>query len=192
MSFLSILLLAFGLSFDTFAVSLSCGISLPQIKRVKFLKIVSGFAIFQSGFILLGWLLGYKVLEYVSVIDHWIAFSLLTYIGVKMIFDGFKRGEREKPCIDITNNRSLAIVSFATSIDAFAIGISLAMIDITPDRLFLIWLTVALVTAAASAIGIKWGRFLGCRAGTRAMILGGIILLSLGFKILIEHLDILS
>ncbi|HBZ25953.1 MAG TPA: hypothetical protein DEO54_06910 [Rikenellaceae bacterium] len=192
MTFLSILLLASGLSFDTFAVSLSCGISLPQIKRVKFLKIVSGFAIFQSGFILLGWLLGYKILEYVSALDHWIAFSLLAYIGIKMIFDGFKSTETDKPCIDITNNRSLAVVSFATSIDAFAVGISLALISITPDRLFLIWLTVAMVTAAASAVGLKWGRFLGSTAGTRAMILGGIILLSLGLKILIEHLDILS
>ena len=192
MSFLSILLLSFGLSFDTFAVSLSSGICLPQLKRLKFFKIVSGFTIFQSGFIILGWLLGYGVLEYVSAIDHWIAFSLLSYIGIKMVFEGVKSGGADKPCIDITNNRRLVIVSFATSIDAFAVGISLAMIDITSDRIFLIWSTVALVTAAASTAGLKWGRFIGKRAGLRAMVLGGLILLLLGIKILIEHLDILS
>lgn len=191
-SFTAILLLALGLSFDTFAVSLSSGMCLPQIKRSLFLKVISGFAFFQSGFIFAGWFLGQSFLEYVSSTDHWIAFVLLSYIGIKMIFEGFSYREEEEPCQDITNNRRLLIVSFATSIDAFAAGISLAMIEIPAARIALIWGVVALVTASASAIGLKWGRFVGKRAGKRAVILGGLILLFLGIKILVEHLDILS
>ena len=190
MSFPAILLLALGLSFDTFAVSLSSGMCLPQIKRSLFLKVISGFAFFQSGFIFAGWFLGQSFLEYVSTTDHWIAFVLLSYIGLKMIFEGFSY--KEEPCSDITNNKRLLIVSFATSIDAFAAGISLAMIEIPASEIALIWAVVALITASASAIGLKWGRYVGKRAGKRAVIIGGLILLFLGVKILVEHLDILS
>jgi manganese efflux pump family protein len=192
MTLLAILLLAIGLSFDTFAVSLSSGICLPQIKRSLFLKVISGFAIFQSGFVYCGWLLGISFLEYLSAADHWIAFALLSYIGFKMIYEGFKNMDRDEPCSDITNIRRLLIVSFATSIDAFAAGISLAMVDVPQSEILLIVVIVALVTALASAIGLKWGRYVGKRAGKKAVIMGGFILLFLGVKILVEHLDILS
>ena len=189
MSILAIIFLAIGLSFDTFAVSLSSGICLPQIPRKKFLYIISTFAIFQSGLTFIGWLAGSGVLNLIGPYDHWIAFFLLLYIGVKMIRESF--AAEDEICIDLRNPKRLITVSFATSIDALAVGISLAMIDMSLGRIGLTTAVIAFVTGLASAVGLKGGRKIGKLIGKRAEFFGGIILIAIGVKILIEHLDIL-
>ncbi len=190
MGLLEILLLAIGLSFDTFAVSLSSGICLPQIPRVQFIKITLTFAIFQSGLTLIGWIMGSGVIDYIGPYDHWIAFILLSYIGGKMIYEGISY-EESCDCVDLRDNRRLITVSLATSIDALAVGISLALINLDISNILIASLVIAAITALASTIGLKGGRRLGKLFGKRSEIVGGIILIIIGSKILIEHLGIL-
>lgn len=125
MSIFEIFILSVGLCFDTFAVSLSSGICLPYIGKREFIRIVSFFAIFQSGFTLLGWLAGSSILQYIKAVDHWIAFALLVYIGGKMVYESlFKKSD--EICVDLRVTRTLVTVAIATSIDALAVGVSLA------------------------------------------------------------------
>jgi len=191
MSILEIFILSIGLCFDTFAVSLSSGICIPYIGRRDFIKIVFSFAIFQSGFTLLGWIMGNSLLKYIGAFDHWIAFTLLVYIGGKMIYESLIK-KSEELCIDLRTTKTLIMVSVATSIDALAVGISLAMINLSFAKISAAWLIIALVTALSAIIGIKGGRRIGEKAGKRSEILGGIILIVIGVKILVEHLEILS
>lgn len=191
MSLLEIVVLAVGLCFDTFAVSLSSGICLPQIRQAEFIKISLTFAFIQSLFTLAGWLLGSGLESLISSVDHWIAFSVLFYIGGKMIWEALSCGEEEK-CIDIRKFRIMVIAAAATSIDALAVGVTLAVINISIERIILASAAIFLTTALASAIGLKWGRKIGIKAGKRSEILGGFILVIIGVKILVEHLNILS
>ncbi|MCK9627356.1 MAG: manganese efflux pump MntP family protein [Bacteroidales bacterium] len=191
MNLLEIIILAVGLCFDTFAVSLSSGICLPQIKRAEFLKITLTFAFIQSFLTLAGWLLGSGLESLISCVDHWIAFAVLFYIGGKMIWEAFSSAEDDK-CIDIRNFKIMIAAGVATSIDALAVGVTLAVIDIPVARIFVTAMAIFLTTAIASAIGLKWGRKIGIKAGKRSEILGGIILVIIGVKILVEHLNILS
>lgn len=191
MNILEIVVLAVGLCFDTFAVSLSSGICLPQIRRAEFLKITLTFAIIQSMFTLAGWLLGSGLDRLISSVDHWIAFSVLFYIGGKMIWEAFSAKDEER-CIDIRKFRIMVIAAAATSIDALAVGVTLAVINMPLERILIASVAIFLTTALASAIGLKWGRKIGIKAGKRSEILGGIILVIIGVKILVEHLNILS
>jgi len=191
MSLFEIFILSIGLCFDTFAVSLSSGICIPYIGRRDFIKIVFFFAFFQSGFTLLGWFMGSSLLKYIGAYDHWIAFILLAYIGGKMIYESIIK-KSEEVCIDIRVTKTLTIVAIATSIDALAVGISLAMINLSLAKISEAWLIIALVTALSAIIGIKKKKKIGERAGKRSEVLGGIILISIGVKILVEHLQILS
>jgi len=191
MSILEIFILSIGLCFDTFAVSLSSGICIPYIGRRDFIKIVFSFAIFQSGFTLLGWIMGNSLLKYIGAFDHWIAFTLLAYIGGKMIYESLIK-KSEELCIDLRTTKTLIMVSVATSIDALAVGISLAMINLSFAKISAAWLIIALVTALSAIIGIKGGRRIGVKAGKRSELLGGLILIAIGIKILVEHLEILS
>jgi putative Mn2+ efflux pump MntP len=191
MSLLEIFLLAIGLCFDTFAVSLSSGICLPYISKKAFVKIVLYFAFFQSGFTFVGWLMGSSMLKYIGALDHWIAFILLGYIGGKMIFESFS-SKPDDVCVDLRVTKTLVTVAIATSIDAFAVGISLAMINLPLNRIVVAWLIIGVVTALSATIGIKGGRRIGVRIGKRSELVGGVILVIIGLKILVEHLDFLS
>jgi len=191
MNILEILVLAVGLCFDTFAVSLSSGICLPPIRRSEFLKITLTFATIQSLFTLAGWLLGSGLERLISSVDHWIAFSVLFYIGGKMIWEAFS-GKDEERCIDIRKFKIMVIAAAATSIDALAVGVTLAVINMPLNSILIASSAIFLTTALASAIGLKWGRKIGIKAGKRSEILGGIILVIIGVKILVEHLNILS
>ncbi len=190
MSWAEIILIAIGLCFDTFAVSLSSGMCLPQIPRYSFLKIVSAFAFVQALFTLIGWVAGKGILPFISSVDHWIAFLILVYIGIKMIRESLSNPE--EICLDLRKPRILFTASVATSIDALAVGVSLAMASIDMTGIAKTGIVIFVITMISAVAGIKWGRHVGLKAGRRSGVIGGIILIVIGFKILVEHLEILS
>ncbi len=187
MSLFDIFLLAVGLCMDSFAVSLTSGVLLTPFKTNRIVKIATFMALFQGGMPVIGWLLGVSFQSYIESYDHWIAFALLLFLGSKMIYEGIpRRGEEEKPCcFDPANTRTLIGLSVATSIDALAVGIMFAISKVaivTPA------IIIAMVTFAASFIGVHVGHRFGRHIHHFAEILGGIILIGIGVKILIEHL----
>ncbi len=192
MSWIELLLLAVGLCFDTFAVSLCGGIAVGRkIRTVELLRIIFSFAVFQAGFAFIGWALGSTVSIYISRFDHWIAFLLLGYIGGKMIYEGIKGDDCEE-CGEnknsLLNPRQLVLLSIATSIDAIAVGISIAIFPISAIKITVCIFEVFACTALASLVGILGGSRLGTRIGSQSEIIGGLILIAIGIKILVEHL----
>ncbi|MDD2595567.1 MAG: manganese efflux pump MntP family protein [Bacteroidales bacterium] len=187
MSFLEIVLLAVGLSFDTLAVSLAGGACISKIDFWRRVKILISFALFQAGFTFVGWGLGSSVSQYIDKYDHWVAFILLAYIGGKMVIDSF-RSSCNEDSVDLLNTKKLVLASIATSIDALAVGISLSMLQMSLSRILYSLLIIGFITALASEIGLRGGAKLGKCIGPKSNLIGGIILLAIGIKILIEHL----
>ena len=187
MSILEIFLLAVSLCFDTLAVSIVGGACIGDINVWKRAKILLSFALFQAGFTFVGWMLGSSVSQYIEKFDHWVAFALLFYIGGKMIFDAL-RGGGDSEKVDLLDTRKLVVSSVATSIDALAVGISLAMIDLSSGRVALTVAVIGIVTALAAETGLRGGEKLGRLLGSKCNLLGGLILVALGTKILLEHL----
>lgn len=189
MNYLELFLLAAGLCFDTFAVSLSGGIcTRGQLRPRQILKIIFCFAIFQAGLAFAGWLLGYGVSDYITKVDHWVAFVLLGYIGVKMIMEGCSSKDEGPGKLSLLNNRQLVMMSVATSIDAVAVGISLALVKLSFLKIGVCTAMVFACTALASLAGLLGGCRLGSNVGHKAEIVGGIILIAIGVKILVGHL----
>ena len=187
MSYIELFLLAAGLCFDTFAVSLTGGICTQgSLGPRQILKIILCFAVFQAGLSFAGWLLGYSVSDYIS--DHWVAFVLLGYIGVKMIVEGCSKEDEAVSKSSLLNPRQLVLLSIATSIDAVAVGISLALFKLSFLKIGICTAMVFVCTALASLAGLLGGRRLGASVGKKSEILGGLILIAIGAKILIEHL----
>jgi len=183
MSLLEIILIAVGLAMDAFAVSVGAG-TLTSMKDIRStVRLAFHFGLFQFMMPVAGWFLGSGVQDYVESVDHWIAFILLGYIGIKMINESFKKTEEQKA--NPSKGRDLVILSFATSIDALVVGFTLAMLDVN------IWfpsVIIGVVTGLLSILGIWLGRKLGKNLGRRMEVAGGVILILIGLKILIEHL----
>ena len=159
MSYIELFLLAAGLCFDTFAVSLTGGICTQgSLGRRQILKIILCFAVFQAGLSFAGWLLGYSVSDYISKVDHWVAFVLLGYIGVKMIVEGCSREDEAVSKSSLLNPRQLVLLSIATSIDAVAVGISLALVKLPFLKIGICTAMVFVCTALASLAGLLGGR----------------------------------
>lgn len=190
MSYIELFLLAAGLCFDTFAVSLTGGICTRGCLNTRqILRIILCFAVFQAGLTFAGWLLGYSVSGYISKVDHWVAFVLLGYIGVKMIMEGVSKDDGQVSKNSLLNTRQLVLLSIATSIDAVAVGISLAMVKLQFVKIGVCTAMVFGCTAVASLGGLLGGRRLGTGIGKKAEILGGLILIAIGIRILVEHLS---
>ncbi len=195
MSYVELLLLGISLCFDTFAVSLTGGICMGiKLNIWQTLKIILTFALFQMGLTMVGWLLGTGFYVYIERIDHWIAFGLLIYIGGGMLLEGF-RGKEESECqecgkskTNLLNPKTLCVLAVATSIDALAVGISLAMVSLSLLKLVIGMTSIFLFTALASYIGLNGGRAMGDRLGSKPELAGGLILVAIGVKILLEHL----
>ncbi len=186
MNIIAILILGISLSFDTFAVSITCGINENNIKYSKALKIASIFAITQAVMPLIGWIIGYSIKNYITTVDHWIAFGLLSIIGIKMIIESLKNNG--KNCININDIRVIFTLAIATTIDALIVGITFPILKINiPTAIFVI----GIVTFIVSIIGIVFGKNVGKNFGKKSEIIGGICLIILGLKILFEHLNIL-
>jgi putative Mn2+ efflux pump MntP len=185
MYFVEILLLAVGLSMDSLAVSTAGGVVLRNYRPYCMLKIASVMALFQVGMTLIGFLLGDTFAEYIHDYDHWIAFALLVYLGGRMMYEGYYEKEKDDKPFDPMRNKTLCGMGLATSIDALAVGISLALLHspiLTP------LIVIGLVTFILSAFGVYFGSRFGGETRINLNIAGGLILVGIGCKILIEHL----
>ncbi|MFC2097013.1 manganese efflux pump MntP family protein [Bacteroidota bacterium] len=183
MDIISIILVAIGLSMDSFAVSITNGLTIRKLNLKKILIIAFSLAIFQALMPLIGWFAGIGIEQYIKKLDHWIAFILLSFIGVKMIYEAVKKKDISKG----SELKALTLIgqSFATSIDAFAIGISFALLNMAILTPILI---IGIITLVFSLIGLHLGKYFGKRIGKSVEIFGGIVLICIGIKILIEHL----
>jgi len=183
MSILEIFLIAVGLAMDAFAVSISAG-TLSSMKDFRStVRLAFHFGIFQFLMPVAGWFLGSSIQGYVESVDHWIALVLLSYIGIKMVYESFKKEESQKG--NPSKGKNLVILSVATSIDALVVGFTLAMLDVN------IWypsILIGIITAGLSFAGIWIGKKLGAKLGRTMEVVGGLILIAMGIKILIEHL----
>ena len=186
MTTLEIWLLAISLAMDCFTVSITSGIIMRRICWRTFFIMAFFFGLFQAVMPLIGWFLGIGFKNYIEAYDHWVAFGVLLFLGMKMIYEGWPRkGESEPCCIDPADTRTLVGLSLATSIDALAVGISFAFLNmtmITPT------IVIAGVTFAFSLVGVYIGRQFGRRIHNFAEVVGGVILIGIGVKILLEHL----
>lgn len=184
MSFWYILGIALGLAMDAFAVSLAAGVQVTAIKRGHVLRLALSFGFFQFFMTVVGWLAGRGLSQWLAAVDHWVAFGLLALIGGKMLWDSF--GPSENRCQDPTRGWMLLTLSVATSIDALAVGIGLAFLDVS------IWtssIMIGIVAALLSAVGVLFGCRLGRRFGVWAERFGGLVLIGIGIKILVDHLS---
>lgn len=192
MHFLELLILAVGLAMDAFAVSVCKGLTLKRADLKSMAKCGLWFGGFQAIMPLIGFLLGSLFASAIEAVDHWIAFGLLALIGLNMLKEAFSKAECE--CCSEKNAdfsvKTMFTMAVATSIDAMAIGISLAMAG--GVNIWLAVLLIGVVTCLLSGAGVKIGSVFGARFEKKAQITGGVILVLLGVKILLEHLGILA
>jgi putative Mn2+ efflux pump MntP len=182
--FISILLVAVGLSADCFAVALCSGITRRNQSWLKVFPVALSFGIFHAVMPALGWLLGRTVMDHISGFDHWIAFALLAFVGGKLIYESLRRSNDGDKPTDIASGLMLITVSFATSIDALAVGLSFALIDVNIGVASpVIGLVAMTITGAGFVVGKQAGKLVGKRAKT----VGGLILLAIAARILISH-----
>ena len=187
MSFWEILLLAVGVSMDAFAVSIGKGLSAQRASWREALIVGLWFGGFQALMPVIGYYLGISFADLVTKIDHWIAFGLLLLIGGNMIREALQGGE-EKPADASFAFKSMFVLAIATSIDALALGVSFAFLHI---NLWTAILVIGLTTFSFSFVGLLIGKKVGSRFHSGAEILGGVILILIGVKILVEHLSAL-
>lgn len=182
MSLFTIFLIAIGLSMDSLAVSISGGMCLKRFSWHKAWKMATFMGVFQGGMTWLGWLLGYRFSAYITHFDHWIAFVLLGYLGGKMVYESFK--EEEAPVLSFSN-KTLLTLGIATSIDALAVGISMAFLQ---TNILLSACLIASTTFVLSFAGVGGGFRFGKIQKLNAELAGGVILIAIGIKILVEHM----
>ena len=185
MTLFEIMLIAIGLAMDAFAVSICKGLSMKHFNCKMAIIMGLYFGIFQALMPLVGYLLGTTFSELVVSIDHWIAFILLSIIGVKMIKDSFKNEADDKN--DKIDIKTMLVLAIATSIDALAIGITFAFFEISIIKAISI---IGFITFTISFIGVIIGNKFGDKFQGKAEIIGGGILILIGLKILLEHLGI--
>lgn len=192
MNFFEVFLIAIGLAMDAFAVSVSNGIVLQKMKYKSALKFGLFFGIFQFVMPVIGWLCARNFKEAIESFDHWVAFILLFIIGGKMFLESFKDEEEHiKSEENILSFYNMTILAIATSIDALAVGVSFAFLD--SNEGLNIWSSSAVIGVVAfvlSYIGVHLGNKIGKLVQKNAERVGGIILVGIGFKILIEHIVI--
>lgn len=192
MSFFEIFMIGVGLSMDAFAVAICKGLNMRKLDKVQTLVIALFFGGFQALMPFLGWLLGKQFESYITSFDHWIAFVLLAFIGGKMIWDVFKGDDKDEACCEEgsgLNIKELFVLAIATSIDALAVGISFAFLQVNIG--FAITL-IGCTTFVLSAAGVFVGHKFGAKYEDKATVVGGVILILIGLKILLEHLGILG
>jgi putative Mn2+ efflux pump MntP len=183
MSSWEILAVAVGLAMDATAVSLGAGATAGSGARATF-RLAFHFGLFQFMMPVAGWLLGSTVAPYIQAVDHWIALGLLGFVGGRMILEGVSHGEHHG-LRDPSRGLTLVMLSVATSIDALAVGLTLAMLEVG------IWwasVTIGVITGCLSAIGVRVGCRLGRSVGRGMEVGGGIVLLAIGIRILVQHM----
>lgn len=183
MDYFTILAIALGLSFDTFAVSLTYGVIRNRIlfRQASWIALV--LSVFQGGLTIAGYFLGSIISDALKATDHWIALGLLAFLGIKMIIEGLKKTS-DTETKDYSSTLVLFTIAIGTSIDAFAVGISFALLDV---RIWEAGIVIGAVTFLASMTAIRIGKSAGDRLGNKVEIVGGLLLIAIGLKIFLEH-----
>ena len=192
MGFVEIFLIGVGLSMDAFAVSVCKGLGMHRVNYAHALVIALFFGVFQGLMPVIGWLVGSAFAVYVTAVDHWIAFALLAFVGGKMLWDAFHdEGEEEddETSTQRLDLRELFTLAIATSIDALAVGITFAVLQ-TPILPAIA--IIGLTTFCLSWIGVIIGNRFGTKHEKKAEITGGVVLVLIGLKILLEHLGVIN
>jgi putative Mn2+ efflux pump MntP len=180
---IAVVIIAVGLAMDAFAVSVTSGIAIRRLRVEHAVRIALFFGTFQAAMPVVGWLAGLGLSGYIASVDHWVAFGLLTLIGCKMLYEAFSLSPDERKS-DPLSIQVLLVLSIATSIDALAVGMSFALLKVsivTPA------LVIGAITFALSLLGVLLGGRLGGLFAKRAEIAGGLVLIAIGIRILIEH-----
>lgn len=189
MGFVELLLIAVGLSMDAFAVSVCKGLGMRALNMRTAAVLALFFGGFQALMPVVGWALGSQLMGVIAPVDHWVAFLLLAFIGGKMLLEAI-RGEEDCGCEDTSaiDLREFLVLAIATSIDALAVGISFAAlsVDIAPAVAL-----IGVTTFALSLVGVAVGHFFGARYERPASAVGGVVLILIGLKVLLEHLGVL-
>lgn len=190
MGFFELFLIAVGLSMDAFAVSICKGLKMQRFNVCHAGVIALAFGGFQALMPVIGWFLGKQFESYITGIDHWIAFVLLAVIGGKMAVESFKKEEedssKENEKLDV---KELLVLAVATSIDALAVGITFAFLQVSIVPAVSL---IGVITFVLSAVGVFIGHKFGAKFKSKAELAGGIILILIGLKILLEHLGVIS
>ncbi len=185
MDYFTVIILAIGLSMDSFAVSISCGLEEQRISFQHAVKISFSFAFFQGLLPVVGWFMGTGIKGYIEQFDHWVAFILLAYLGVKMIYESFRDEESDKMS-NIYSWKHIFALSIATSIDALIVGFTYAMVS--TSSIFSGAVIIGAVTFFFAMLGIRIGKDVAGNFGKKVELLGGLILIGIGVKILVQHL----
>ena len=185
MSFWALFLIALGVSADAFAVALTKGLHMRRFNLRTALVIAGTFGGFQAVMPLIGWLLGSQFASYIEDFDHWIAFGLLLLVGGKMLWEAFSPHEDTERDFDRIDPRQLLVLALATSIDALAVGVTLAFVDVSIVGAIAL---IGVTTLVLAFLGVVVGRRVGARFGKPAEIAGGVILILIGTRILFDHL----
>lgn len=189
MGIAEIFLIGIGLSMDAFAVAVCRGLKMQKLNVKHTAVIALFFGGFQALMPLIGWFLGKQFEKYITAVDHWIAFALLAFIGGKMIYDSFKKDDDDQGEKDVFNLKEIFVMAVATSIDALAVGITFAFLSVN------IWSSISIIgvtTFVLSAIGVLIGHKFGAKYKNKAELAGGVILVLIGLKILLEHLGVIN
>ncbi len=182
----SLLAIAVALALDAFAVAVVTGLADHPLTRRRIFRLAFHFGLFQALMPVAGWAAGRVVYRFIEAFDHWVAFGLLAFVGGRMIWGALHAGEEEgEGKRDPTRGVDLVVLSVATSIDALAVGLSLAVIG---AEIVVPAVVIGLVAAALTAVGMTVGGFVGLRWGKRFEVLGGVILIAIGANIVWQHL----
>lgn len=189
--FVELFLIAVGLSMDAFVVSICKGLGMSRLNMRQAAVISLFFGGFQALMPLIGWALGSQLTDFITPIDHWIAFGLLAFVGGKMLWDAFHEDDEDEgvQTDEKLDLKELLMLAIATSIDALAVGITFAFLQVAIVPSITI---IGLTTFVISFAGVAVGRFFGARFEKPATIVGGVVLILIGVKILLEHLGVIA
>ncbi|MDX2479796.1 MAG: manganese efflux pump MntP family protein [Desulfuromusa sp.] len=185
MEIITLLGIAIALGVDAFAVALASGAMLDPLLERRWFRLSFHFGLFQGLMPILGWLAGLSMHQWINAYNYWIACGLLFFVGGRMVFEALRRGDEQECIRDVTRGGTMVMLSIATSIDALAVGFSLALLEIS------IWipaLVIGVIAAVLTAAGMLLGRKIGALWGPRVEIAGGMVLCGIGIKILVDHL----
>lgn len=185
MGWLSLLTLAVALAVDAFAVAIVTGVTLKVVTKRHLFRLGFHFGLFQAMMVAGGWAMGHAVQRYLGRADHWIAFALLSFVGGRVVWEALHGEEEARAATDLTTGWDLVMVSIATSIDALAVGLSLGVMG---TRIAMAAFVIGITASLLTLLGMALGRKIGAQWGRRVEVLGGLVLIVIGVKIVWEHL----
>ena len=186
MDYFEIIGIGLGLAMDSFAISICKGLVMKKLNWKNVMIIAAFFGVFHVGMLIIGYFLGTAFSSFVESVDHWIAFVLLLIIGGKMIIESFEKKLKKKD--DRVGFKSMIGVVLATSIDALAVGITFAFFE---TNIFVLSMIIGLIIFILAIVGVVIGKKFGGKLGNKAELIGGVILILIGVKILLEHLGVI-